>query len=243
MPHGTPDWGLTSGLATTYRWADLDELAVRLGSPVSVDRRGDVVFFDDFEHGLDKWSSGSSGAGAAHYLNTGGARSGYFSVRLIAGSDADRLCSLQAPRPIASLSPTGFEYSFSWDGGSEYIGNFIVFYTGSELLGFNARYNALLHTVEVKDSLLGYQPLGTSVFPYTDPLVFHPFKLVVDPITRHFVRVILGASQYDASAFSGEVTPDPTAPNVVLFAIHQGRAGFNDQILVDDVILTQNEPS
>ena len=55
MTHGVQDFGASSGQNSTYGLTDLGELAVRLGSPVSFDRRGDVVMMETFEDGLDAW--------------------------------------------------------------------------------------------------------------------------------------------------------------------------------------------
>jgi len=55
VAHGTPDWGVTAGARTVYQMTDLGELAVRLGSIVTHDRRGDVIFLEDFEEGMGRW--------------------------------------------------------------------------------------------------------------------------------------------------------------------------------------------
>jgi len=63
MAHGTPDWGVTASKKTIYSLHDMGELAVRLGSIVSFDRRGDVIFSDSFQNGLGKVYASGVGAG------------------------------------------------------------------------------------------------------------------------------------------------------------------------------------
>ena len=65
MAGETPDYGRLSAQATVFPVTDLGELAARLGSIVSHDRRGDVIWLDGFEDGLDKWQPTTSGSGAA----------------------------------------------------------------------------------------------------------------------------------------------------------------------------------
>ena len=86
MAHGTPDWGVTAGAVTTYQVTDLGELAVRLGSPISHDRRGDVIWWDDFECTLNKWQTVANGAGSSVALSDARARNGRYSALLISGS-------------------------------------------------------------------------------------------------------------------------------------------------------------
>ena len=55
MAHGARDFGIYAPKETIVTIEDLGELAVRLGSPVNYDRKGDVVWVDGFEDGIDKW--------------------------------------------------------------------------------------------------------------------------------------------------------------------------------------------
>lgn len=62
MPRGHPDWWIQTG---QFSFADIDtaELAARLGSPVTYQRSGRVIYFTDFEVDRNDWSFWVSGEG------------------------------------------------------------------------------------------------------------------------------------------------------------------------------------
>jgi hypothetical protein len=113
MAHGRPDFNLTAGVRTTYRWSDFDELAARLGSPVSYDRRGDVIFIESFEHGdgMITWATG--GAGSTAGLSLARARTGHFSAALYTPSVANAYAHLTRRGVYPAVSPLGAEISFT----------------------------------------------------------------------------------------------------------------------------------
>ena len=64
----------------------LAELAARLGSPTTYERRGALIFADIFDSGLSKWNTDTSGAGASVALTALYASVGKYSAMLTAGS-------------------------------------------------------------------------------------------------------------------------------------------------------------
>ena len=61
MAHTLPPWTSKYKLTEVFSGIDVNELAVRLGSPVNLDRRGNIVFIDDVEHALRKWEVSTTG--------------------------------------------------------------------------------------------------------------------------------------------------------------------------------------
>lgn len=61
MPRGMPDWGEYSPQEVVSKLLDNAELAARLGSPVLFDRRGTVIFMDDFNCGVNHWDTVTKG--------------------------------------------------------------------------------------------------------------------------------------------------------------------------------------
>ena len=60
MGHGYPDYGTQGPVSTVHSIQDLGELAVRLGSIVTFDRRGNVLWLDGFDSGIGAWSKGGN---------------------------------------------------------------------------------------------------------------------------------------------------------------------------------------
>lgn len=242
MPGETPDYGRLSAQATVYPVTDLGELAGRLGSPITHDRRGDVLWFDDFEWGLNKWQTEPFGTGAAAALSTDTARNGRASVLLTAGSDgglAVRLIHHHAP---AVESPLGAEFSFSHGTQFDALELLIQAYRGAELVRFGLQYRAQDDALQYRDSDGIYTTYRTGVNLAAYREAFNTLKLVFEPATHRYVRAILNQYTDDLSAYAGQVVLSPTSPLLQVRIALYGRAGGNDRCYLDDVILTQNEP-
>jgi hypothetical protein len=243
MSHGGPDWGLTAGRRTTYRWADLDELAVRLGSPVSFDRRGDVIFVDGFEHGYDQWSRSSSGTGGSVGLSALSSRNGAFSLALVTGSTSLRRALAQHIRAYPVLSPFGLEASFTLHANLQKIELSIFVYTGTVVWQVYSRYDHTTGEAQIYVPPNNWQTIHTLTNPMVNSRGYHTWKLVGDPTTTKYVRSIFNGEDVDISDYS--LVPSTTAVSPQLFVqIAAYSIPANNAIVyVDDVILTQNEPT
>ena len=71
--------------------------------------------------------------------------------------------------------------------------------------------------------------------------LFHTMKLVVDMEKKVYGRLILDDTSYSLAAIAALAVADVTIPAVRFRVNLIGRAGNNDLIYVEDVILTQNE--
>jgi hypothetical protein len=241
MPHGTPDWGLTSATAVVYPVTDVGELAARLGSPVTHDRRGDVIWWDDFEWGLAKWITGAGGTGASVALSTATARNGRASVLLTAGSTAGNFARLERYNPYPVLSMFGEEVSVALGSPIEDFQVLLYLSDGQEMTQFAIRYNDANSRLEYTDSTGAWLPFATSKSLFRDLTLFHTLKMVIDGRTRQYVRAVVDDATYSLGGLGAYVSPNLSAPNLRLQLLLHGRVGFNDRVYVDDVILTQNE--
>jgi hypothetical protein len=242
MAHGTPDYGVTSGAFTVYQVKDLGELAARLGSPITFDRRGDVLWWDDFECGLAKWSDTGAGTGKAVALSTARARNGRTSCLLTAGSDGGRTGQISHSRPFTALSAIGLEASFSLPGAVERINVTLQIELGTARYDASVRWNGVSNTIEYVDAGGAAVTLESGVILRQDPTLFHTFKVVADMAAGQYVRAIVDEKVYalpGIAAFAGVPSGELS---VVAHCRVIGRAGVNDTVYVDDVIVTQNEP-
>ncbi|GAI16225.1 unnamed protein product, partial [marine sediment metagenome] len=113
MTHGGPDWGTPGPLKTIYTLEDMAELVARLGSIVTFDRRGNIIWLDDFEGTLGKWGIETEGAGYSAQLSAEAARSGGFSAKLISPDDEEDRIGLKRWFPLPVESNIGFEFSWA----------------------------------------------------------------------------------------------------------------------------------
>lgn len=240
--HGAPDWSVYRIDSVTYTVMDLAELAARLGSIVTFDRRGDVVWLDHFGHGLTKWTpilDGDDAAAAitpAHFLSHG------YSAKLTCGSSATRLASLRSYKPYPRTQPLGLEASFTVEANHQ---DFSI-YARTTTDGQTHLYQLLWS--EADDTLFYFSTAG---FPIAltptvelqhDDACFHTLKLVFDPINHLYVRAILNHQQWDLSAIPPYILPLAGGPYLAIIIQYQGDAETNAVGYVDNVILTQDEP-
>jgi hypothetical protein len=243
MAGETPDYGALSSQATVFPVTDLGELAARLGSPITHDRRGDVVWWDDFECGLTKWGSALSGTGAAAALSTARARNGRSSALLTAGSDAGASALIAHNQTIPRLSRLGFEFSFSLGGAIASLSWELLLFDGTTTLSAIITWGDAANALTYRNSGGGGTVFATGVDLLAEATMFHTGKVVVDRAAGQYVRFVLDSTEYDLSGIAALTGASVVAPRLTVDVALLGNAGSNNTVYVDDVILTQNEPA
>jgi len=240
MVHGFPDWGEYAPQTQISKSLDVAELAVRLGSPCIYDRRGTVMFLDDFSSGLNKWKiivqNNQQIYPTAKVAYLGGYSLAFY----------DDSSYIEEPRiylilPIIQQSHLGIEVIFCFQDSTanERIG-FQIFQNGigySFSFGYD-RYNQI---VQLKDISGNWQIIDENVKFEVGKNEWFVSKLVIDPVSKKFVwgRInsrIYNLNDYSAYQFSTSAM-DALEPVVLLGSanneIARGYVGY--------VIITQNE--
>ena len=241
MAHGTLDWGRSTGDNTTFVLTDLGEQAVRNGSIVSFDRRGDVMWFDGFENGEHMWEENLSGTGAARAISTAEARNGAQSELLTGGSDTQRLSRII--HRVAKPAGDRYGVEVSWNRPG-FLDNFVirmVIFDGANSTEFSIRWRDTDDDLQFLNSSSSFETFATSIDPAIAETLFHTFKLVGDISLNRYVRFIFNGTEYDLSANAGDRDTDTTTPSISMQVELISRAGQNDTVFVDDAIITQNE--
>lgn len=247
MPRGQPDFGMYAVKTVGATLSDVGELAARLGSINTFDRRGDVVWFDDFEGDINGWFPFYDGDGAGVEASAERARSGAFSCKLTTGDEVGdpAMAVHYAPYPV--VGGVGFEISFTIApiiavGELHYHTFILTLFDGTH------RHYAMIRYVEADKELLywdgnpDWKVLASDLKLYFSTYEFKTLKLVIDLKTHKYMRLILNAKEYDMKDLSYQLTDDPiTTPYWgSAFRLDTGRAE-NTISWIDDVILTQNE--
>lgn len=222
---------------------DLGELAVRLGSPVWYDRRGDVIFIETFEHGVGMWDPSLSGAGATAALKVGEALSGGYSCRLRPGTTADWRAGIQRGFPFYGLRVMGYQVAFQ---NNLDISEFLLTvdqFDGRQNIYAACRYvvadNSLQYYSAEEEWVVAVSNLALSVGVGE----FHVLKVVTDLYTEEYVRLMCDDYEVDLSGVGCRVTEASEAPLLQVSIYVTGLEGEAEDILVDDVVITQNEPT
>jgi len=242
MAHGYPDWGLYTPKKTTYLLPDLAELAVRLGSIVTFDRRGDVIFLDDFEKGIQKWVFAGSGTGAGAVNSTESARNGEFSVKLTTGDAAGDYARLTRYSFPPVLSKIGFEISFTSDANVRHHQWGIGYYDGTNVHEGHIRFDVQNSNLQYYGDDAAWHIFATDIRVYGVTYLFHTIKLVIDIENDRYTRFLFDEKSYDLSAYALNVAGSVLLPCLGMYIEITTNIAANLSIYVDDAIITQNEP-
>lgn len=241
MPHGQPDFSATSPKVTTYSLSDMAELAARLGSIVTFDRRGDVVCMDDFERPKLRWLTNEAGAGTSVRLSDVWSRSGINSVLMTVGSTTNNYGDIWRRFGLPVASRIGLEVSFT---EHSHAMEFIIsgyFYDGTNSDFFSVKHSNVSNKISVYTPT-GYVEAATKVLSAATSFIFHTMKLVIDYDTGKYVRLILDDEEYDLSGYSMATTGDTSASHISMWIRVNNPGGSGPASFLDDFIMTQNEP-
>jgi len=242
MPHGGPDWGTEGPLATVYTLQDMAELAARLGSINTFDRRGNVIFMDDFESGLNKWEKGGIPVGWAVTWESLYARNGGFSAKIVTDDSDGAWAQIYRYEPYLILGKLGVEFSFNVAADITEVRLSVRLDTGTRTMWAEIKYNRIDGILWYADWEGNWQPTGLEPVLEVAKTLFHTMKLVADFKQEYYSWVIINNLSADLSAYPLSVVACPDKPRMTVYIRVYNFAGAATEMNVDDVILTQNEP-
>ena len=243
MAHGTPDWGVTASKKTIYSLHDMGELAVRLGAIHVHDRRGDVIFQDQFDGGESRVSAIGGGAGNEVYLSCNAPLAGTMNLMFHTGPDTGDHSGIMKVVPYLVPGGIGLECSFIPVDDLSIIHFTVLVYDGTNRYPYEIEYDHVAGTVLVKDSAGNPQIIGSPGILRAGYTIYSTLKAVVDTENGKYVRVIINDKTYLASAYGPKVTGDLlTLPSLTteVYAVTAVDAAID--VPADRFIITQNEP-
>ena len=240
MPHAGPDWGTYAPVSTIYSIQDLGELAARLGSPVTFDRRGNIIFMDNFDSGIEPWWIGGNPTGWTGRWSPDQYKSGGFSLELTTKAAAGASVYAQCYFPYPSKSRLGVEICFNHNYQVKQADFNIEIYDGSYL------YEAYIRLIDDTWYYQGDDHEYHALSPTTDlmtDIMFHTLKLVFDLTTGKYVRLIVDTTVFDLSNFIIYKVDSSSSPSFyIYYEITARESAAAAQVWIDNLILTQNEP-
>lgn len=243
MPHGTPDWADLVRKETIYGGIDLAEHAARVDSIVTFDRRGDIVWLDNFEEGIYHWDIGWVGLANICRIDYNTSRNGICSaVMQPTAGDTDNRAYLEHFNPFNREGRLGLEASFSLAGDSAVIQIRFRVYSTIRSLEVGIRYDPVNDTLEYLNDTLGWTAFAEKPGLHRVFRLFHTCKIVVNTTKPLYERILLDDHLYDMKKIP---TNDPGAAAtsyVRMQLIAEALVAPVNYVYWDDVILTQNEP-
>lgn len=242
MAHGHPDYGQDTSKETIHAVTDIGELAVRLGSIVSYDRRGDVIFLEDFSGDLGRWISYSPPAGFPAVISSERFRSHGFSCKVTTNADLLVFSGIQKYLPLPVYAGIGLEVSFSIDRLVTDIEIYIRVHDGADYYQFKAHLAPTTGQLWITNEAGGEVEVGRYGRVGYEETQFHTLKLVGDYTTNMYKRVLFNEFSKDLSAYKGYTTGSGADKELQILIVAGRPLGAGQLCWFDDVIVTQNEP-
>lgn len=220
---------------------DLGELAVRLGSPVSWVRSGQVLLLDTFTDGASKCLKTTTGNRGSWEYETDYSLFDGVCLKLLTGATDEDGAWLTYHLPVVQENKVGCMFHFYPDAVVETVELLLNIYCGDNNFITGIRYNQGDATLEYLDSFAAWQVFAYPVGRFGVGLPVNVLKLIVDPETGLYHKAIYQGTEYDLSALSLR-----SVENGGRYEIEVHLAVFNISaaeatMLVDGVVVTQNE--
>lgn len=235
-----PDWGGQYNRDNFYPLFDLAEHAARIGSPVTYDRRGSVIWWDDFGYGIDKWSLYAPQGYGQLDLTASVVHTGAFAMYLKStGANNERVYARRR-EPVLSSGTIGFSVMLKRQlaGGDATIG--IWHYDGSARREYEFGYVFDSNSLCVWDSDGSFTVVASAANLFTSSNFQH-VKLVVDIAARKYVRSIVGETEFDLSSYGPYEAVDAADKKYDVFVAAQASPGMQSWVSIDRAILTAAE--
>jgi len=242
LVHGAPDNYQVQQKSTTFRLDDMAESVIRLKGLMSIDRLGEVITFEDYSNGFGQGSISVNGAGSSYNIDSVYFMSNGFSLHLIAGSDGITNAHHTLELPYHVLSKFGLECWFYPHQTPNYI------WFGLDVYDSINRHYGLIE-IDILNNILRlylspgeYVDVDTNFKVTSGYYLWYPIKLVIDPINDKYVKIVTHEQTYNINSYSLYTQANIAVPYISADCGIKGNDGDNDDMYVDRIIITQNEP-
>jgi hypothetical protein len=240
MPRGGPDWG-NNLYQVAVNQTDIGALIAPIRGIAPVDGRGRIWLFETFKDTLSAWTLKNAAGGSDPAISSTIAEISPNSALLDAGATAGTGQSIMTHRCLPPGSPRqGIEFSLLYSTAAPDVGvELAIEHNGLWIQGYvlvQPSHNWIQIVTAGPTINVPIRPAWTN-FP-----VWVPFKIVLDADLLHYVRMVIGPTEYDLSAYTVYSQPQnlTTQPDVEVGAFSGGgtrRLGY-----IGHVIATVDEP-
>jgi len=242
MAHGTPDWWGEAPKSTTYGMNDMAELAVRLGAISTHDRRGDIIFWDDFTNGTARVYVSGSGSDYDAYPSLSAPLSSGIGLYLVTGDLADDLAWMSKELPYPVLGKIGVECGFVTNTNLKYFKLRLWEYQSTFKREYAVRYSHQDGKIQALDSDGSWKTVATPGQLYEGYNDYAILKMVVDLLAVKHVRTIFDEHDYITDAYAPQQSAGTFCKSIGVDVEITTNVAANLGIAVDNFIITQNEP-
>lgn len=237
-------FGYGESMRTVDMQSELHELAARLGSPVAYDRRGRIVWSDDFDGLQLRWvptvTAGVGDVGLTSALPYCGDQCCHMKTGAVLNDYTAITRGMYLPLDKNLGFQSAFRLDSSWDNA--YLDFQMLLYDGTNLHLASLRVNSTgaVWTGQYYTSAGGWTSALTTWSPRVSS-TWHQIKMVVDFTNGLMVRGLIDNNVIDLSAIPTNKTADTTqALDLRIKLTTLGAA--SRECWIDNVILTDCEP-
>jgi len=242
MSHGAKDYSNIANVGNLYRLDDLAELAVRLGSPIDYDRRGQLQWVYSFDDGLTPVQSTLVGAGSQLMLSTGMNAHGIFRCTMWPGNVAGDYAGFVHSVPISNDKIMSTFAHFYVNGTTAHYYHHLLHYTGTEYYYAHLFFDFPNDTVFVSTEEDGDYNLNYSIADIASRSYLAFTKIVCDLNTHKIVRAQINGDGFDLHTKSMPHATSGVRGGVQLWEQVANPSGGSVYAVVDTVgIMTNDE--
>lgn len=242
MPRGAPDYSNVRAYGPLHRLDDMAELAARLGSPVVYDRAGQVVWFTDFEHGLQGSVITVDHENSEGIVSASRSFRGAYSLKMHPRAAASSRVSWIRLLHHLPAGDVGAEIAISLDTDPLTFELNLSDYAGDDQTQAVLKYLPATGNWEVGDNVLGWVGVLSGFSLYPSGGAWYPVKLIADFVSKKYVKVLIGEHVIDLSDYFLVVDPEVSPRQLTVGMTVRGNAATHAPVWIDGIIVTQNEP-
>ena len=238
-----PDYGVSSMSQSQSFSLDMSELAVRLGSGNYFDRSGVQLYNERFDCGLQNWIETVAGAGSSIKLMASDVSVGAYAVKMTCGAVIANLATIAKNLPYPYFSRFGIEWQVKHIVPGVQFNMVAIFYTGTKA------YQLQVYTDSVNEKFYyvtpgpAYKSIDLAPFYTGAASEFHVYKLVADLENAKWVRASIDTTDTNISANSLYTFASGEKPRLYLYFRTTNTTGVTETVVLDNIILTIDEPS
>jgi len=249
MARGAPDYRVSNSLYGQTS-TDVYELAARLNSMDVLDRRGSVIFADNFTKLLSPYTLGASTDIYTDILTGPNTAYNNDHVLRLTGRVAGT-STIYKWLPIMDSSKYGYECLLGFDQQAgealtslEYS---IRYYTGSIMYNAQLSIPAASNQLNMLAADSGGGPISVNLLPSnaiktsSTYIIWHYIKLVIDLAAHTFTRLIFNTNLWNLASYPLYGTASTNEPSLRV-NINNYSAAVPADLYIDHNIVTMNEP-
>jgi hypothetical protein len=221
---------------------DIGELAARIGSPVTYDRRGEVLWYDIFERGVAGWTEQTGGNDGSVRVTADRPLIGGFAALLSSPSAGDEQIAMERFLNPAKVNKWGIEVAFAFTSVFNTFDIELNWIDGSNVWYGSIRVNYANEDVSYLKTLTTWSKIADLEIITIAQGMYNRIKLVCDFDSGKFERIMINQTEYDLSEVTMLKRSSSSGPYANLNLVFNGNIGNVRTMKVDSVIITANEP-